>query len=171
MDVLPVAIPVNSNDTSDDAAWRDAKPTFGTFNFFREEYLDSRRTREREREWVDSRNRKRLSFRKGKSSSKRKNYPADISTWRDQTTWSRDVINFEARRMTQSRSISPSLLVLSKVRIAMENNARLFASFSVEYRFDRIDRREIENGKVWDEEMRKGVGGHLNGHRRYCIWG
>lgn len=50
--------------------------------------------------------------------------------------------------MTQSRSISPSLLVLSKVRIAMENNARLFASFSVEYRFDRIDRREIENGKV-----------------------
>lgn len=50
MDVLPVAIPVNSNDTSDDAAWRDAKPTFGTFNFFREEYLDSRRTRKRERE-------------------------------------------------------------------------------------------------------------------------
>lgn len=92
---------------------------FWTFNFFREEYLDSRQKRDREREiWrVDSRNRRR--FGRGNSFLNGKTIPP-----RGATKQLGIVMSSIWRR---GGWLSLPLLVLSK--IVVENNARLFIRF------------------------------------------
>lgn len=92
---------------------------FWTFNFFREEYLDSKQKRDREREiWrVDSRNRRR--FGRGNSFLNGKTIPP-----RGATKQLGIVMSSIWRR---GGWLSLPLLVLSK--IVVENNARLFIRF------------------------------------------